>query len=213
MRLRRFLESLRADTSAMSLVEFALVLPVFLTMAVSGCELANYVTTKMRVSQIALHIADHAARMGSGSLLSARTVTETHINDVLTGAGLQAGNLDLYTHGKVFLSDLEPVAIPNPTNRYRIRWQRCRGALTRTSTYGASGATDLTGIGPAGRQVVAPESGATMFVEVVYQYQPLFSADLVPAGDIRQIASMIVRDRRDLTQIYNTEGATVSSCT
>ena len=212
LRFLRPLRSLARNTSAVVMIEFAFSLPIFLLIAVTGTELANYITTKMRVSQVALHIADHAARMGAGNLLTARTVSEVHINDVLTGAGLQAGNLDLYAHGRVILSDLEPVAVPNTTNRYRIVWQRCRGTLARTSSYGVAGATDLTGIGPAGRQVVAPDSGATMFVEVVYQYQPLFSADLVPAGDIRQVASMMVRDRRDLTQIYNNPAVAVSAC-
>ncbi|MGZ8347170.1 MAG: TadE/TadG family type IV pilus assembly protein [Allosphingosinicella sp.] len=211
-RRARALRSIFRDQSAISLVEFALSLPVFLVMMMTGAELANYVTTRMRVSQVALHLADHAARMGNGSLLAARTVNETLINDVLTGAGLQAGNLDLYTNGRVILTNIEPVAVPNTTNRFRITWQRCRGSLARTSSYGVAGATNLTGVGPAGRQVGAADSGATMFVEVHYRYQPLFSESLTPNLDIRHIASMMVRDRRDLTQIYNTEGATVSSC-
>ncbi|WP_162806721.1 TadE/TadG family type IV pilus assembly protein [Sphingosinicella terrae] len=205
-------KSILRDSSAVSLVEFALSLPVFLTMAVGGAELANYITTHMRVSQVALHIADHGARMGNGTLLAARTISEAHINDVFTGAGLQAGNLGLYANGRVILSNLEPMAIPNTSNRYRITWQRCRGSLGRNSSYGSAGDTNLTGIGPAGRQVVAPDSGATMFVEVVYRYQPLISDEWFPDLDIRQVASMMVRDRRDLTQIFNVEGVPVSSC-
>jgi hypothetical protein len=208
----RTLRSLGRDQSAISIVEFALSLPIFLLMGVTGTELANYVTTKTRVSQVALHLADHSARMGAGDLLAAKTISEAQINDVLTGAGLQAGNLDLYTNGRVILSDLEPVAVPNVTNRYRIVWQRCRGSLARTSSFGVTGDTNLTGMGPTGRQVTASDGGATMFVEVHYRYQPLFSSSLVPSLDITEIASMMVRDRRDLTQIYNTEAATVSNC-
>lgn len=206
------LRSALRDTSAVAFMEFGLSLPIFLTLAVSGAELTHYVTTRMRVSQVALHLADHGARIGSGSLLAAQTISETQINDILTGAGLQASTLNLYQNGRVILSSLEPVANPNPTNRFRIRWQRCRGSLARTSTYGTAGQTNMTGMGPAGRQVTAPVGGATMFVEVHYRYRPLFSAALVPSLDIKQIASMMVRDRRDMTQIYNAEGATVSSC-
>lgn len=212
MKLRDSFRALLGDKSAVALIEFAYSLPVFLLIALSGAEITNYATTRMRVSQVALHVADHAARMGAGSLLAAKTISETQINDVFTGAGLQAGSLNLYANGRVILSDLEPVAVPNPTNRYRIRWQRCRGSLSRASSYGVAGATNLTGIGPAGRQVVSSENGATMFVEVHYRYQPILSADLAPSLDIREIASMMVRDRRDLTQIYNTEGATPSNC-
>lgn len=212
MKLRNGLRALVRDRSAVALIEFAYSLPVFLLIALSGAEITNYATTKMRLSQVALHVADHAARMGAGSLLAAKTISETQINDVLTGAGLQAGGLNLYTNGRVILSSLEPVATPNTTNRFRIRWQRCRGSLTRASSYGVTGTTNMTGMGPAGRQVTAAEGGATMFVEVHYRYQPILSAQLAPSLDIREIASMMVRDRRDLSQIYNTENATVSSC-
>jgi hypothetical protein len=208
----RSIRLIGGDNSAIALTEFALSLPVFLLMALTGAELTNYITTKMRVSQVALHVADHAARMGEGDLLAAQTISETQINDILIGAQLQAGNLNLATNGRIILSSLEPMANPNPSNRFRIRWQRCRGALTRTSSYGVAGAISLTGMGPAGRQVTAPVGGATMFVEVVYHYEPILPDTVTPNLDIRQIASMIVRDQRDLTQVYNVEGATPSSC-
>lgn len=200
------------DRSAIAFTEFAYALPIFLTLGLTGAEITNYVTTKMRASQVALHAADHASRMGSGSLLAAKTISESQINDVLTGAGLQAGNMALYTHGRVIISSLEPVANPNPSRRYRIAWQRCRGAATQTSSYGVAGQTNMTGMGPAGRQVTAPEGGATMFVEVHYTYQPLISARFLPNVQMSLIASMMVRDRRDLTRIYNAESAPVSAC-
>jgi hypothetical protein len=212
MRKGKGLRALFRDQSAVALIEFAYSLPVFLLIALTGAELTNYATVKMRVSQVALHVADHAARMGNGSLLAAKTISETQINDVLTGAGLQAGNLDLYPNGRVILTNLEPVANPNTTNRYKITWQRCRGSSTRPSSYGVTGNTNMTGIGPAGRQVTAADGGATMFVEVHYRYQPILSASLAPSLDISEIASMMVRDRRDLSQIYNSEAAPVSNC-
>ena len=52
-----------------------------------------------------------------------------------------------------------------------------------------------------------------MFVEVYYEYKPLIGLGTrAPSTTMVEIASMAVRDRRDLTQIYNTEAATVSSC-
>lgn len=200
------------DNRAVAAVEFALTLPVFLTLTLTGAELINYSTTKMRISQVALHLADHAARIGAGSPLAAKTITETMINDTLTGAGLQAKELELYANGRVIVSSLEPVANPNPTNKFKIAWQRCRGSKAYASSYGTTGATNLDGMGPSGRLVKAPENGATMFVEVSYTYQPVVSATLAPSPNIVEIAAMPVRDTRDLTQIKNTEGAPVASC-
>lgn len=205
------------DTSGVALLEFAFTLPLLLLMSLTGAEITAYITTKMRISQIALHMADNAARIGSGTQLQAKTISETDINDMLTGAGLQAGELDLYERGRVIVSSLEPMANPNTNNRFRIAWQRCRGAKTaHASTYGVAGqssGTNMTGMGPAGRQATAMDNGATMFVEVYYEYRPLVKTSISPSSDMVQIASMVVRDRRDLTQIYNVENAPRALCT
>lgn len=208
------LRRLRRDTGGVALLEFAFMLPIFLLIGLTGAELTNYVITRMRVSQMALHLADNAARIGSGSQLQAKTITETDINDLLTGTGMQSGELDLYAQGRVIISSLEPVANPNPTSRYRIRWQRCRGARTSAiSSWGTvANSTNIAGMGPTGRQVIAPDNGGTMFVEVYYEYTPLVKTSLSPSTTMREIASMMIRDRRDMTQIYNTAGATVSNC-
>ncbi|OYY89187.1 MAG: hypothetical protein B7Y45_13225 [Sphingomonas sp. 28-66-16] len=210
-----FAGKLRDDTSGLAMLEFAFTLPVLLLMTLTGAELTNYITAKMRISQIALHIADNAARMGSGSQLSSKTITETDINDLFTGANLQSGELDLRTRGRVILTDLEPTANPNTGNTYKIGWRRCYGLKTAyVRQYPAgSGTTGLAGIGPAGRQVTAQDDNATMFVELYYEYQPLISlGTLAPTAFFTEIASMSVRDRRDLTQIYNTTSAPVATC-
>jgi len=51
-----------------------------------------------------------------------------------------------------------------------------------------------------------------MYVEVYYNYKPLIRSSLTPGGTITEIASMMVRDRRDLSQIYNAENVAKASC-
>ena len=72
----------------------------------------------------------------------------------------------------------------------------------------------MAGIGPAARQVtVALTGGATMFVEVYYVYKPLLLNIIAPSGPITEVASMAVRDRRDLSQVYNpSPQAAVAGC-
>lgn len=202
--LRRLMR-LKDNTSGLALLEFAFILPIFLTLCLTGAEMTNYITTKMRISQLALHLADNAARMGTGSQLSAKTVSESDINDLFTGAQMQSGELDLRTNGRVILTDLE--VDPNNAGKYKIGWRRCYGLKTSyTRQYPTtSGTTNLTGIGPSGRQVTALSGNATMFVEVFYTYVPLVGGgSLAPTTTFTEVASMAVRDRRDLTQIYNT---------
>lgn len=212
---RSSLADMRRDQSAVALMEFALAVPIFLIMGFGGAELANYVTTKMRVSQAALHVADHAARMGTGTLLAAKTISETQINDVLTGAGLQASELDLYANGRVIVTNIEPIADPNPNNRYKVTWQRCRGNEPLPLEY-ATGQTNIQdGVGPTGRKVGAPNGSATIYVKIFYRYKPLFAKSFLPdITPITETASMTIRERRDLTvPIPNPDNVPVSSCT
>ncbi|WP_413062128.1 TadE/TadG family type IV pilus assembly protein [Sphingomonas carotinifaciens] len=202
---------LRLDRRGIALVEFALIFPILLTLCLTGAEITNFIITKMRVSQLALQLADNAARMGAGSPLAAKIITETDINDLFVGANLQSGGLDLRTNGRAILSDLEQD--PANAGRFRIVWQRCYGQkVARASSYGTAGTNNMTGIGPAGRQATALPNSATMFVEVYYVYPPLVSARLAPATEITEIASMAVRERRDLSGINNVQAAPVSTC-
>ncbi|MES2338574.1 MAG: pilus assembly protein [Pseudomonadota bacterium] len=211
-RLTAHARRLIRDVRGLALLEFAFVLPIFLVLSLTGAELTNYIIARMRVSQLALQLADNAARIGSGSQLQAKTISETDINDLLTGAELQAGKMDLYTRGRVMISSLEPMTSPNLTGLYKIGWQRCRGSKSYNSPYDDALLNISGGMGPAGRQVTAPDNGATMFVEVSYDYKPLIKTSLSPSATITEFASMMVRDRRDTTRIYNSENATRSTC-
>lgn len=213
---RGLLRRLRDDTRGLALLEFAFFVPIFLTMCLAGTELTNYIITRMRISQIALHLSDNAARMGAGSMLAAKTISESDINDVLVGAGWQSGELDLFKNGRVIISSVEPMANPNTNKRYKIGWQRCRGdKTTHVSQFGVAGqpsGTNLTGVGPTGQKITAPDDGGTMFVEVFYEYQPIVKTSLSPSTTMTEVASMMIRDRRDMTTIYNAEKVAKSTC-
>jgi len=217
-RLRSLSRRLRRETSGVALLEFAFALPIVLTMSLGGAELTNYIITKMRVGQIALHLADNSARIGSGSQLQAKTIDELDINDLLTGADMQSGELKLFTNGRVIISSIEPD--PSNAGKSMIRWQRCKGSKTGfTSSLGGAGTNNKDGFGPTNRQVSALTDGVTMFVEVRYQYTPLIRTSLSPSTEMTETASMMVRDRRDTSGasghpdgIYNKTGAAVASC-
>lgn len=209
---------LRKAQQGLAAVEFAMTAPVVLSIFLAGTEVTNYAIVRMRISQIAVHVSDNASRIGTNSLLTAPQISETQINDLFEGAELQSNNLTLGARGRVILSSLEPVANPNTTSKFKIRWQRCYGTKTTyTSSYGVQGANNINGMGPTGQVVTTPDDGAVMFVEIVYQYQPILSARFVPTTVIREIAAMIVRDNRDYAGnggvgIYNNEGATAKTC-
>lgn len=200
------------DTRGLALTEFALGLPVLTLVSFTGLEYANYITTKMRVSQIALQIADNASRMGD-QVNDSKVVSEANVNETFVGGNLQSGMLNLQANGRVILSSLEPRVSPNTTPpKYVIRWQRCYGAKVHASSYGLQGPAQLDGMGPPGRQITAQDHNATMFVEVFYYYTPLISARLAPEPVMREIASMAVRDSRALGGVPTAGSTPVATC-
>lgn len=87
--IRKFLRRLRANTSGLALTEMALSAPFVLTGGLWGVETANFAIVNMKVSQVALHIADNAARIGDTSTLQDRKIYESDIEDLFFGAYIQ----------------------------------------------------------------------------------------------------------------------------
>ena len=143
-------------------------------------------------------MADTASRIGDQPELKNRRIYEADINDLLSGAALQGGGLDLFANGRVIISSLQV----DGDDRQYIHWQRCLGVKNWPSSYGTIGDVLPDGMGPDGEEVIAFENEAVMFVELAYDYQPLISSRFVGAPTIRSIASLTVRASRDLSGIY-----------
>jgi hypothetical protein len=223
-RVRRFGRARRA----VAFVEFAYTLPIIMVLMLGGVEVSNYVTTKMRLNQLALMAADNTARIGTGSLLAAKTISEAQINDVLTGVAMSAGTctqrvkcLDLMNQGRIIISSIEKDVVNSTSanKKYKMGWQRCAGAKNWASTYGepsnSGTGQNKDGFGPAGQQITSPDDdSATMLVELYYEYRPIITSRYLYNMDltITEVASMPVRDRRDLTQVYNNEAVDQNLC-
>lgn len=206
--MKRAIRRLASSNAGVAAVEMALGLPLVLMLGLWGAELGNLAITHMRVSQIAMQLADNGSRVGDISLLESLRVYESDINDILKGAEIQSGNLDLFAHGRVVISSLE--VVPGTASTQYIHWQRCKGTRVFQSAYGPEGTGmdgSLDGMGLPGSEVTAAEGDAVIFVEVEYAYQPLVSARFVPNSVIRTTATFNVRDDRDLAQIYQRNAA------
>ncbi|WP_380786979.1 TadE/TadG family type IV pilus assembly protein [Sphingomonas sp. R86521] len=210
-----------ADRSGVALLEFAITLPVVLTLGLYGTETANLALANLRLGQIAAATADNAGRAGAVSDPAA-ALDEADVNEVFAGAKLLGDRINFNQYGRIILSDLEP---SSTAGRQWIRWQRCTGALAVSSSYGrpksANGAiiadgSEMTtpssdskstptngtvetpaGMGPVPRQIAASTGSAVMFVEAVYQYQPLVSQSLFGPITIRFNSAYNVRQRTD----------------
>ncbi len=204
---------LAGDRSGVALIEFAYTAPVLALLLVGGVELTNFAIIHMRVSQVAVSLADNASRAKQSVVSGVPRIRETDVNEVFAAAQLQAGALDLQGNGRLILSSVET----NANGGQWIHWQRCFGNANYASSYGRQGdgatGTAITGVGPAGRQVTSEPGSAIMFVEVVYDYQPLLFSDYLQGARVRKTAAMYVRDNRDLSGIYNpSPAAAVRAC-
>ena len=215
MAMQTWFKRLRANRSGVAMTEFALSMPFLLTAGLWGIETANYALTTMKVSQLAVHLADNASRIGDTSQLDHRRIYESDINDLMRGANVQSSSLDLYEHGRVIVSSLEifdssvqcttagcGLTTSASNGDQVIHWQRCMGKNAYTQQYGRTGDVKQNGMGPAGEEIIAFDGNPAIFVEVAYRYQPLISKSFVGTPTIKSIASYTVRDDRDLTRIY-----------
>ena len=173
-----------------------------------GAEVANVAMVRMRVNQVSMHAADNAARIGEGALLTQKTIYEADLNDLFLGADLQAGKyVDIFEHGRIIISSLEK---HSDGDQY-IHWQRCKGKKAHVSSYGTEGENSpsrpVNGMGPSGARITAPDNGAVIFVEVAYDYKPLISSTFTSTRTITTRSAFNVRDRRDLTRIYDRTGS------
>lgn len=209
-RAQRLGRSLARDTSGLALVEFAFAAPLLLGMGMLGTDTAYLVITHMQVSQIAMQVADNVSRVGEQDVLTARKVFERDIAETLIGAEKLGENISIFQRGRIIISSLQRNADGGQT----IKWQRCRGALNHTSSFGLEGdgatGTGFPGMGRPGSYITASQGTAVMFVEVVYDFEPITPITVFNGRRISYTAAFNVRDNRDLTDLYS--GGPVASC-
>lgn len=209
-RSSKFIGRLQREQSGLALVEFAMSLPIFMGLGMYGTEIANLAVSNMQASQIALNLADNASRLGVTVNNVAPTITESDILESFKGSELQGESLKLLQNGRVILSSLEVKTVTSggvSREQQYISWQRCKGIRNKTSAYVSGINTSnasFTGVGPTG-SVQANSGSAVMYVEIEYQYQPLFGTMFTNNRIINQEAAFTIRDRRNLAAGVNND--------
>ncbi|MEP2989019.1 MAG: TadE family protein [Parasphingorhabdus sp.] len=203
------LSRLRHSESGIALTEFALALPVFITLTVGGLEYANLASTHLRISQIAMSVADNAGRYDP-------SIDESDIGELIAAAEVVGDTLNFTANGRVVLSSLQHNGLSDDDEGQVINWQRCFGDLSVVSAYGVEndGETDdsfAAGMGETGNKIVAADGTAVMFVEVTYDYEPFFPG-VIPASQIRYESAFNVRSRNSF-DITNVNNEPINSCT
>ena len=170
-RARGFAARLRGCDGGLAFIEFAMSLPVLVTLGLCGLETANLAMAHLRVSNIAMLTADNASRVRD-------SIDEANVIELLTGAKMTGDSIEFRQNGRIILSSVETdndAAITarqqcggcdtsnpaRPTADQWIRWQRCDGARNVTSAYGAAGQRPECGAAEvgSGQQHGSPRAG------------------------------------------------------
>jgi Flp pilus assembly protein TadG len=188
---------LRDDRGAFA-IEFALCLPVLMTLILVGLELTNFVLANHRVRQIAAMTADNASRLRT-------QMSEAYVNQLFVGVQKAGSAIQFQTKGRVILSSVQNNAA---ANGQWIRWQRCYGQLTQSPKYGAQGKGQADNTLPTMNGLVAQPGSALMYAEAEYEYKPLIGSSFLKSRRIRHETAFIVRQRTD----FSISGAGAATC-
>lgn len=197
------------DNRGVAMLEFAFAAPVLIVLILSGLEVANLALAHMRVSHLAMTVADNAGRNTSG-------IDEAHIYEVFAGASKIGENIDFKANGRVVLSSLEHNGRNGGNEGQKITWQRCWGDLAEPPRYGEEGDGDnddslKDGLGPKDAEIPVMKGTALMFVEATYVYQPLVGPGWINPTTIRYESAFNVRGRLN-NDITNTQSLEVQDC-
>lgn len=152
------------------MLEFALILPLFLGFVLSGIEMANYILANNRTQRLAAMTADLVAQVGTGAI----GVTEGEIYDLFSAIDLTAQPFDLRNHGRVVITAVKGTDNDNNgTIENRILWQRFDG--NDISAVPSLGCAQTNVIATMPRARMLPLNEIMFHVQVTYEYQPVLS--------------------------------------
>ncbi len=153
------LRNLLRDRRAVSALEFALVLPVVMILAVGTIEYGRIVLLTQKIQNGAFILADLTARD--------KTVNVEQMENIFLALGNIIQPFDIEANGVAFVTS---VGVPNPVAPV-VNWQRSgAGGLATASTVGLPGGSASL---PADLTLA---TGDTIIVaEVFYRYEPIFT--------------------------------------
>ena len=230
--LTKFGRNLGRCESGLALTEFAFSLPILLILGLSGIETANFAMAHLRVSNIAVMAADGAARVRD-------SIDEADVTELLTGAKMTGDGIEFAQNGRIILSTIEPTPTgglqwirwqrcmgalnyTNPNNATRPLTAEGTVIANGTEIYRADRSTPssapsspdsatLAAVGSGSTTIAAQPGTAVMYVEVVYQYQPIVPNSFLAGRRITYRSAFNVRQRVDQT-LRNVGRITPRSC-
>jgi len=163
-----FLRRLKSDRRGVTIVEFALVSPVLVTMIIGGFEISRYVLLQQKLNGVSASMADLVAQ--------AETLSAAELNSLFTSVDYLVKPFEMGSSGVVIVSSIGAVNGAPPT----VFWQRTGGGtMTHASEFGSEGQPATL---PAGFVIRSGES--LIVAEVYYDYSPLLGDQFVANAEL-----------------------------
>lgn len=207
------LKTLAADRSGVSMVEFALALPLLAMLGLGGLEYMNFVLANQKLERASSVTADTIAR-------NTIAPSEKSFHDTLKSVDQVGKPFKVSANGRTILTGVIGVNQDGEVVN-KVVWQRCGGQLASVSSQIGSEwtETDDYGDGPdviLPNNVVLQQNQMVVVAEVGYRYEPLINVrNLIgasPDGVIRQ-RSMFVTRGQAIPNITPSAGITPARCT
>jgi len=206
------LRQLRHDVAGVSLVEFALSLPLLAMLGMGGLEYINFVLAHQKVERISAITADTIAR-------NTLAPSERSFVDAFKSVDKAGRPFHISGNGRTILTGVIGVN-KNGKVVNKIVWQRCGGQMTTvSSTLGTewTGTTDF-GDGPditLPNNIMLEQNQMAVVSEVIYHYEPLINVRQLlggaPDGLIRQRSVFVTRGQA-IPNITPVEGVAPARC-
>jgi hypothetical protein len=162
--------ALPRDRRGISAVEFALVLPVLLLIAMGIAEVGRFTLLTLKVNHAAATLGDLAARE--------ETLTATFVDNLFAAVGHVMEPFDVAADGTAYVS-----GVGLDGGRTEVLWQRQgAGSLAAGSAVGGVGGVASL---PEGLEARAGE--AILATEVIFRYEP-WLLGLVPETTVRRVS-------------------------
>ena len=160
---------LAVDVRAIAMLEFALMLPLFLGFMLTAIEFANYIMANNRVQRLAAMSADLVAQSGTGDI----GIGEGQIYDLFSALDLTARPFDLRNDGRIVITGVRGTDTDNNgAVENRILWQRFDGGYVTAPQVGCNSSTSVATL-PNNRQMLLGE--ILFHVQVSYKYRPILT--------------------------------------
>lgn len=182
------------DNRGVSVIEFALMLPLLVLIGFSSIEMVNYILANQKIERIASVTADNVAR-------NTLAPTEQSFVDTFSAVNKIAAPFNVAQNGRIIMTGVIGVPV-NGAIVGKVVWQRCSGSLAGVSSVIGTEAANPSAwaTGPNAtlpNNINLLQNQLVIISEVVYRYEPMINRAQLPFatgdGTFRQQSIFVSR--------------------